>query len=129
MELAEGAELPQLKTTPDRYLPVRYAGASGDFDPIHVDAEFATAVGLPGCVLHQLFAMALVARCVTRAAGGSASLERLSVQFGALGVPEREITVTGTVVQVTDDMATIRAKATQGGEAIVREAEADLALP
>ena len=40
--------IPELTVTPDRYVTVRYAGASGDFNPIHVDDEFARQVGLPG---------------------------------------------------------------------------------
>ena len=40
--------IPELRVTPDKYLTVRYAGASGDFNPIHIDEEFARAVGLPG---------------------------------------------------------------------------------
>ena len=43
-----GDEIPTLAVTPDKYLTVRYAGASGDFNPIHVDDEFARQVGLPG---------------------------------------------------------------------------------
>ena len=46
-KLEPGAELPLLSVTPDKYVPHRYAGASGDFNPIHIDREFATAVGLP----------------------------------------------------------------------------------
>ncbi len=48
MELGEGGQIPVLRVTPDKYLSVRYAGASGDFNPIHIDEEFARAVGLPG---------------------------------------------------------------------------------
>ena len=48
--------------TPDKYLPHRYAGASGDFNPIHIDDEFAKAVGLPRNILHGLYSMAQVAR-------------------------------------------------------------------
>ena len=59
----------ELKVTPDRYLTVRYAGASGDFNPIHIDEEFARQVGLPGRILHGLWTMAQVARAHTEALG------------------------------------------------------------
>ena len=73
-----GAELPELKVTPDRFLTVRYAGASGDFNPIHIDEEFAKSVGLPGRILHGLWSMAQVARAQTEAAGGPEQLKALS---------------------------------------------------
>ena len=57
-----GDAIPELRVTPDKYLPHRYAGASGDFNPIHIDPEFAKAVGLPGNILHGLYMMGLVAR-------------------------------------------------------------------
>ena len=52
-----------------QYLTVRYAGASGDFNPIHIDEEFAKQVGLPGRILHGLWTMAQVARAQTEAGG------------------------------------------------------------
>ena len=76
-ELTPGAEVPELRVTPDKYLTVRYAGASGDFNPIHIDEEFARMVGLPGRILHGLYTMAQVARAQTEAAGGPESLRRL----------------------------------------------------
>ena len=72
-----GDEIPELKVTPDQYLTVRYAGASGDFNPIHIDEEFAQQVGLPGRILHGLWTMAQVARAQTDAGGGPHSLRRL----------------------------------------------------
>jgi len=87
----------ELKVTPDKYLPHRYAGASGDFNPIHIDREFAQQVGLPTNILHGLYSMAQVARACTQAAGGDPrSLRRLSVQFRGMGLPEQEIVVTGS---------------------------------
>ena len=80
-----------LKVTPDRYLTYRYAGASGDFNPIHLDDEFARSVGLPGRILHGLWTMAQVARAQTEAAGDPAKLESLEVQFRGAGVPEAEV--------------------------------------
>ena len=96
-DLDTGAQIPELRITPDKYLTVRYAGASGDFNPIHIDEEFARAVGLPGRILHGLWTMAQVARAQTEAAGGPQHLKRLSVQFRGMGVPEQEVSVSGTV--------------------------------
>lgn len=125
MALEAGQAIPELKVTPDKYLTIRYAGASGDFNPIHVDEDFAKAVGLPGRILHGLWTMAQVARATTAAAGGGPErLTRLSVQFRGMGLPEQEITVTGSVTAVVDGVATIRADAEQGGNRIVRNAEA-----
>lgn len=122
-----GDEIPPLSVTPDRYLTVRYAGASGDFNPIHVDAEFAREVGLPGRILHGLYTMAQVARAVTAAGGGGpGSLRRLSVQFRGMGLPERELTVTGTVGAVGDGVATVDVVCTQDAKAIIRNAEAQV---
>jgi acyl dehydratase len=123
-----GDQIPELKVTPDKYLTVRYAGASGDFNPIHIDEEFAKMVGLPGRILHGLYSMAQVARAQTDAGGGPASLKRLAVQFRGMGLPEREITVTGTVHEVRDGVAVVHTMAEQGGKAIIRNAEAEIAL-
>ena len=123
----EGDRIPELKVTPDRYLPHRYAGASGDFNPIHIDPEFARAVGLPGNILHGLYSMAQVARAATQAAGGDPrSLKRLSVQFRGMGLPEKEIRVTGTVRETRDGRLIIDTVAEQDGNQIIRNAEAEL---
>ena len=117
----------ELKVTADRYLTVRYAGASGDFNPIHIDEEFAQQVGLPGRILHGLWTMAQVARAHTEALGGPDKLERLSVQFRGMGVMEQEIIVSGTVQEVTPDgHAHVRSEALQGGKRIIRNGEADI---
>jgi acyl dehydratase len=121
-----GDTLPELTTTPDKYLTVRYAGASGDFNPIHIDEEFAKAVGLPGRILHGLWTMAQVARAQTEAAGGPERLRSLRVLFRGMGVPEQEITVTSTVREVADGIAKVDAQAAQGGKQIIRIAEAEL---
>jgi acyl dehydratase len=125
-ELTEGAELPDLTVTPDRFLTVRYAGASGDFNPIHIDEDFARQVGLPGRILHGLWTMAQVARAQTEAGGGPESLQRLSVQFRGMGVPEAEVRVRSTVREVRDGIAVVDAQAEQNGKRIVRNAEAEL---
>jgi 3-hydroxybutyryl-CoA dehydratase len=127
-ELQAGEQIPQLQVTPDKYLTVRYAGASGDFNPIHIDAEFARSVGLPGTILHGLWTMAQVARAQTQAAGGPERLKRLSVQFRGMGLPEQEVIVSGTVREVRDGRAIVDTVAEQAGNQIIRNAEAELEL-
>ena len=123
----QGDSIPELKVTPDKYLPHRYAGASGDFNPIHIDPEFAKQVGLPGNILHGLYSMAQVARANAAAAGGDPrKLKRLAVQFRGMGFPEQEITVSGTVSQVRDGRVVIDTVAEQSGNQIIRNAQAEL---
>jgi acyl dehydratase len=124
----QGEQIPELRVTPDKYLPHRYAGASGDYNPIHVDPEFAKQVGLPGNILHGLYTMAQVARASGEAAGGSTKLKRLSVQFRGMGFPDQEITVTGTVVEERDGLLVIDTVAEQNGQQIIRNAQAEVEL-
>jgi acyl dehydratase len=125
--LNEGDSIPELKVTPDKYLPHRYAGASGDFNPIHIDPEFAKAVGLPGNILHGLWMMAQVARGNAQLAGGDPrALKRLSVQFRGMGFPEQELVVSGTVKEVSNGRVTIDTIAAQGDNQVIRNAQAEL---
>ncbi|MBS1878260.1 MAG: hypothetical protein JST31_01985 [Actinobacteria bacterium] len=129
-EIEVGDEVRELRVTPDKYLPHRYAGASGDFNPIHIDDEFAKAVGLPRNILHGLYTMGLVAKAsaVALAGGDPAALKRLSVQFRGMGVPEQEIVVTGTVKSVNGNRVVVDTVATQGETKLVKNAEAELEL-
>jgi acyl dehydratase len=122
----EPGETFELKVTPDPYVTVRYAGASGDFNPIHIDEDFARGVGLPGRILHGLWTMAQVARAHTDAGGSPQALESLAVQFRGLGRLGEEITVTGTVREVKDGVARVASEARQGGRRIIRNGSAEL---
>ena len=114
----------ELRVTPDKYLPFRYAGASGDFNPIHLDAELAKAVGFPSNILHGLWSMAQVARAAAEEGGGDPrSLKRLSVQFRGIGLPEQEIVVTAT----PKEGGLVELVAQQEDRQIVKNAEAELA--
>jgi 3-hydroxybutyryl-CoA dehydratase len=129
MSMNEGDQVPELRVTPDKYLPHRYAGASGDFNPIHIDPEFAKAVGLPNNILHGLYSMGVVARANTALADGDPrALKRLSVQFRGMGAPEQEIVVTGTVKSADGDRVVVDTVATQGENQIIRNAEAEIQL-
>jgi acyl dehydratase len=116
----------ELRVTPDPYVTVRYAGASGDFNPIHVDEEFAKQVGLPGRILHGLWTMAQVARAHTEAAGGPDKLKSLSVQFRGMGVMGEEIVVTGAAEAGEEETIVVRSEAAQAGQRIIRNAVAEV---
>ena len=129
-DFTPGDSVPELKVTPDKYLPHRYAGASGDFNPIHIDAEFARQVGLPGNILHGLWMMAQVARGNAQLAEGDPrALKRLSVQFRGMGFPEQELVVSGTVKEADGDRVVVDTVAAQGESQVIRNAEAELHLP
>ena len=122
-----GRPIPELRVTPDKYLPHRYAGASGDFNPIHIDPEFAKAVGLPSNILHGLYMMGLVAR-----ANAAARRRRPAGAEAALGpVPrdgrarDRRSSSPGTVKSVDGDRVVIDTVAAQGDNQIIRNAEAE----
>jgi acyl dehydratase len=128
-DLNVGDPIPELKVTPDKYLPHRYAGASGDFNPIHIDPEFAKAVGLPNTILHGLYMMGLVSRAAIDVADGDPrSLKRLSVQFRGMGAPETEIVVSGTVKSADGGTVVIDTVAAQGENQTIRNAEAEVQL-
>jgi 3-hydroxybutyryl-CoA dehydratase len=124
-----GDAIPDYKVTPDKYLPHRYAGASGDFNPIHIDPEFARAVGLPGNILHGLWMMAQVARGAAQLAKGDPrALKRLSVQFRGMGFPEQELVVSGTVKEAANGRVVIEMAAAQGDNQVIRNAEAEVSV-
>lgn len=125
MSLKQGDAI-ELRVTPDRYVTVRYAGASGDFNPIHIDEEYARSVGLPGRILHGLWTMAQVARAHTDAAGGPEKLRSLSVQFRGMGRPTEEIVVRGTVRESGDGAAIVDSETEQSGQRVVRRGVAEL---
>ena len=126
MSLNEGDRI-ELRVTPDRYVTVRYAGASGDFNPIHIDEQFALEVGLPGRILHGLWSMAQVARAATDAAGGDpTALRSLTTQFRGMGRIEEEVVISGEVKAVADGLATAKLEAVQGDARLIRNAVAEL---
>ena len=117
----------ELRVTPDPYVTYRYAGASLDFNPIHIDEEFARQVGLPGRILHGLWTMAQVARAVTEAGGGPATLKQLKVEFRGMGQLNEEITVSGEVSESdTSGQLTVGLEAVQSGKRIIRNGRATI---
>jgi len=121
-------ELRAVTVTPGRYTTYLYAGASGDFNPIHLDDEFARSVDLPSKILHGLWTMAQVARAQTDVVGDPLALKSLSVQFRGLGVPEQDITITSKLKSQENGEAVFDCEAVQDGNKLVRRGRAVLRL-
>jgi acyl dehydratase len=128
-EFDQGMQLPELRVTPDRYLPHRYAGASLDFNPMHIDPEFARAAGLERNLLHGMYTFGLLARAHTEAAGDPRALRALEGEFRAMAFPEREITVRATVSEAGSGRIVTAAVAEQEDRQVIRNASAVLELP
>jgi acyl dehydratase len=129
-----GTELPEQVFRITRADLVRYAGASGDFNPIHWNDRVATSVGLPGVIAHGMFTMALAARAVTGWTGDPAALVEYNVRFGRpVVVPDddegAEVTVRGKVGQLIEDgRARVDLVVTSGGEKVLSLARAIVRL-
>lgn len=114
---------------------VRYAGASGDFNPIHWSDRTATKVGLPGVIAHGMFTMALVGRAVTTWAGAPDAVVDFNVRFTRpVVVPDTdegaEVEVSAVVREVTDDGLTrLDITATCLGEKVLSQARATVRTP
>jgi acyl dehydratase len=107
-DVVVGTELPEQVFRVTRADLVRYAGASGDFNPIHWNDRVATEVGLPGVIAHGMFTMALAGRAVTAWTGDPAALVEYNVRFGRpVVVPDddegAEVTVCGKVGALLED--------------------------
>ena len=128
-EPSQGDAIPELRVTPDKYLPHRYAGASGDFNPIHWNDEVARAVGLPGVIAHGMYSMAVATRMVTGWVGDPAAIKRLKVRFSAMIEPGQTLTAKGEVAEVDGRRVLVRFHAEdEKGERVVGKGEAELEL-
>jgi acyl dehydratase len=134
-EVETGTELPPQTFPVDRATLVRYAGASGDFNPIHWNERFATAVGLPNVIAHGMFTMAEAARVVTDWAGDPGAVEEYGVRFSRpVVVPDDDrgatIEVTATVAEKLDgNRVRVDLTARSDGQAVLTRARAVVRLP
>jgi acyl dehydratase len=128
-DVQPGDTLPEVAETIERLDLVRYAGASGDFNPIHWNDEVARAVGLPGVIAHGMYSMAVATRMITAWAGDPAAIKRLRVRFSAMIEPGQTLTAKGEVAEVTDHRVLIRFHAEdEKGERVINKGEAELEL-
>ena len=119
-----GAELPAQEYAVTRADLVRYAGASGDLNPIHWSDRVARSVGLPGVIAHGMYTMALVGRALDHWAGGPGRVVELGCKFTKpVVVPDDDagvlVRVSGTVKDVADGRATLALEVTCGGEKVL----------
>jgi acyl dehydratase len=129
-----GDQIPAQEFPINRADLVRYAGASGDFNPIHWNERFAKSVGLPDVIAHGMFTMATAARVVTDWTGDPGAVVEYSVRFTRpIVVPDPDgttLTVSGEVRAIREDgLAEIDLTATVGGQTVLAKARAVVRPP
>jgi acyl dehydratase len=129
-----GDEIPGRDFPISRFDLVRYAGASGDFNPIHWNERFATSVGLPDVIAHGMYTMAIAVQIVTDWAGDPGAVVEYGVRFTRpVVVPDPEgarLTVAGRVAGVRDDgLLDVELTATVGGQTVLAKARAVVRPP
>lgn len=111
---------------------VRYAGASGDFNPIHYRDDVAAHVGLPGVLAHGMLTMGIASSVVVAALGDVARIVDYGVRFTKPVVVDpvagAEVTVVATVGAIADDVARIDLKVTHGETTVLAKAQLRVAL-
>ena len=111
----------------DKYRPIYYAGASGDFNPIHIDPEFGKMVGLGGAILQGLCTLAFASKTVTDWVGDPGKMKKLKCRFSAPVLMEDTISVQGTVTDVQSGRARIDLKVVnQHGVEVLQKVEAEV---
>jgi acyl dehydratase len=113
---------------------VRYAGASGDFNPIHWNERFAKSVGLPDVIAHGMFTMAIAVRVITDWAGDPGAVVEYGVRFTRpVVVPDpggAVLTVQGSVREVRDDgLVEVELTTTVDGQTVLAKARAVVRPP
>ncbi|MEU4834753.1 MaoC family dehydratase [Streptosporangium sp. NPDC023615] len=107
-EVETGQQIPSADYPVRRANLVMYAGASGDFNPIHWNERFAKTVGLPDVIAHGMFTMAQGGRFVTDWAGDPGAVVDYGVRFSSMVVvPDDDrgavITVSGIIEEKLED--------------------------
>jgi acyl dehydratase len=129
-----GDQLPTQTYRVTRADLVRYAGASGDFNPIHWNDRTARAVGLPGVIAHGMYTMALAGRALVTWAGDAGAVVEFGVRFTKpVVVPDddegAEVVVAGLVKAVDEGIAQVDLTVTAAGEKVLAQAKAKLRVP
>jgi acyl dehydratase len=132
-EVEVGTELPEQTFPLERLTLIQYAGASGDFNPIHWNERFATSVGLPDVIAHGMLTMAEAVRVVTDWVGDPGAVVEYGVRFTRpVVVPDEgggRLTVSGVVTDKRDaDQVVVTLTARSGAEKVLAQARAVVRL-
>jgi acyl dehydratase len=133
-DLQPGTEIAPRQYQVTRRDLVRYAGASGDFNPIHWNERTAKSVGLPDVIAHGMLTMALAGRFVTEWAGDPAAVTEFGVRFSApVVVPDDDkgalVDIAGTVTGKLDgNQVTVEITARSAGAKVLTRARAVVRL-
>ncbi len=113
----------------DKYRAIYYAGASGDFNPIHIDPEFGKMVGLGGAILQGLCTLGFTAKTVTDWLGDPGKLKKIRCRFSSPVMMEDTIAVHGEVTDINGAVGTVSMKVTrQTGQEVLTAVKADFTL-
>jgi acyl dehydratase len=127
-----GQQLPELRRTVTKEQIERYAKASGDHNPIHLDQTFARAAGLPSVIAHGLLTLSFAGQLVTDWLGDRARLRRLDARFAEMVLPGDEVRCSGTVSQKDEEnrrvIVTLSAE-NQRGEKVLTKGIAEADFP
>jgi acyl dehydratase len=127
-----GQEIPSLEHVFDRMDAIVYAGASGDFNPIHVNPYFAKEVAmLPDVIAHGLFNMALLGKMVMDWIGDPGYLRKLSCQFRGMVIPGDKVIFKGRVREkLPDNLVALDVWAEkEDGTIVLKDGEAVVYIP
>lgn len=128
-----GTALPGLTVRLTRASLVRYAGASGDFNPIHYSTHAAETLGLPGVIAHGMLSMGTALRVVTEWAGPGARVLSYGARFTRpVVVPDdgqgAELELSGRVTAVEDSVVIVTIDAVCAGQKVLGAARAEIDL-
>lgn len=128
-----GEALPVFEAVIDRTQLVRYAGASGDFNPIHHSDYAARALGLDGVIAHGMLTMGVALRAVTQWCGDPAAIRRYQTKFSKpVLVPDdgegARVRVAGVVERIDNGLATVALTVEDGGGAVLSGARVEVCL-
>lgn len=132
-ELAVNQQLEPLEKKPITKVQLaQYAGASGDFNPLHLDDDFAKKIGMDGVIAHGMLVMGFLGEYVMHIAGQQAIVVNFKMRFGKMTIPGDKITCSGVVERVYEgggkQYIALNVRASKNAEEVVGSGRAILQL-